>query len=161
MRVCWLYLETVLSIWINGYWIVTALPALTSYLMPHTATERITARFDEWVSPQIRQHVYRALIIIGLFAATFVAWKQEYYRAQNLQARSPAAGTIAVPPNVYEETVMLPHAVPLPYAVAITPSWNVTASVIHKTSEQFIISLSVPAPRRATIDWQVTPLENR
>lgn len=129
--------------------------------MPHTATERITARFDEWVSPQSREHVYRVLLILGLFAATFVAWKQEYYRAQNLQARSPAAGTIAVPPNVYEETVMLPHAVPLPYAVAITPSWNTTTSLERKTRKGFKILLSVPAPQGATIDWQVTSLNSQ
>ena len=125
MRVFFLYLETVASIWINGYWFVTALAPLSveliSYLMSHTATERITARFDEWVSPQIREHVYRALLIVGLFAATFVAWKQEYHRAESLQAQKAAAGVIAVPTGIYEKTVLLPRPISLPYAVSITP----------------------------------------
>jgi hypothetical protein len=86
----WVYVEAVIGNWFTGYWALSAVPEVLSYIMPNAVTERATARFDEWISPATRQRFYRALFIAGLFVAGFVAWDDQY---QVALSKSPEALT--------------------------------------------------------------------
>jgi hypothetical protein len=75
------YIEGVMVAWFTGYWFLTAIPEALSYVVPSASAERVQARLDQWVSVETRQYFYRALFIVGVFIAGFVAWDEQYQAA--------------------------------------------------------------------------------
>jgi len=81
-----IYVEAVINVWFTGYWFITALPEALSYIVPSFAPESVAARLDLWVSSETRQRFYRAVFLLGIFFAGFVAWDEQYQLATSKAA---------------------------------------------------------------------------
>jgi hypothetical protein len=84
------YIEAVMVAWFTGYWFLTAIPEALSYVVPSASAERVQVRLDQWVSVETRQSFYRALFIVGVFIAGFIAGDEQY---QVAISKSPEALT--------------------------------------------------------------------
>lgn len=77
------YVLAVGAAWFDGYWYLTALPELASFLVPAARIVRITDALDKWFGAESRRRIYVWIAIIGVFFASFSAWDEQYRAAQN------------------------------------------------------------------------------
>lgn len=78
-----IYVESVILNWITGFYFITGLPQVFSFIAP-SYTARATAWLGSSVSTEDkRQSLYRILFVLGILVAGFVSWDQQYHRAQS------------------------------------------------------------------------------
>jgi hypothetical protein len=76
------YLESVLGYWLSGFWFLTALPEVLSYVLPDTTWEKAGRWLDSQVQRSTRRKVYLMLALLGLAMASFSAWEEQYDKTQ-------------------------------------------------------------------------------
>ena len=73
------YFQAVFGYWISAYWCGTAIPEILGRIVPTAwATWAMPDQIDYYIAPQKRQQLYRTLFLVGIFAAGYMAWDEQY-----------------------------------------------------------------------------------
>lgn len=85
LREIWLYLKTVFTNWLTGYWFVTAIPEVVRLFWPDLFA-RWAMLASKYIPAQGQHRLVLGLGAFGLAAASFMAWRGEH-RQLGLRAR--------------------------------------------------------------------------
>ncbi|SRR6266851_5875603 len=84
------YAVAVFSNWLEGYWVVTAIPAIASRAARFLPwVENVTAWLDRQVPRDTRQRLFDFLFLFGIFVAGFLAWQDQHQLVVELSKPKP------------------------------------------------------------------------
>ncbi|MGH7778416.1 MAG: hypothetical protein ACREQR_01125 [Candidatus Binataceae bacterium] len=77
------YLWSLGDHWIGAYWYIALVPEIGNLIVPLTS-KNLAKQLDRFVSRETRHRVLVAIALVGVFAAGFQAWSQEYQAVQTI-----------------------------------------------------------------------------
>jgi hypothetical protein len=97
MALFFAYLYSLAGHWLDGYWVLTAVPEVLSYLLPEKWTERL----DSKIKRESRRKIALILALAGVFLAGFQTWHEEYEADQAATKEQNALSGRPEEPNKY------------------------------------------------------------
>jgi hypothetical protein len=145
------YLRSIAGQWLTGYWVLTAVPEVLTYLLP----PRWTANLDSIATREFRRKCYLTLALIGVLISGFQAWHEEFLDHQAVKADANnlrgqltqlEGNHVRLPTDLSPEAAVTIHdffpSTRLSFSKVVRPCWvRITASDDNMSLRDLLIHI--------------------